>query len=197
MSGRELETNGLTPLNAGPEALRKAAGRIAGRIAARYPNLPGRRIAHDPTARADVLELLDAIGYPPDQPDPQGEHVSLTTEAPSKAALADILDKAADIIDRNGHHKGYLYDETKADGGLLLQCCPVDAVGAINIAVFGKPRWPAENHADSPLAQAAALALEETVKQPVPGWNDAAERTQEDVITSLWETAERLRKQAA
>lgn len=197
MSGRELDTKSLGDTSVDSVAHGKAATRVAGRIAARYPDLPGRRIAHDPTARADVLELLDAIGYPPDQPDPKGEHVSLTTEAPSKAAVADILDKAADVIDRNGHHKGYLYDETKADGGLLLQCCPVDAVGAINIAVFGKPRWPAENHADSPLAQAAALALEETVKQPVPGWNDAAERTQEDVITNLWETAERLRKESA
>lgn len=123
--------------------------------------------------------------------------MSLTLDTPSKTDVADILDKAADVIDRNGHHKGYLYSEAKADDGLLLQACPVDAVGAINVAVFGKPRWPAEDHPGGPLAQAAVLALQETVEQPVPGWNDAPERTQEDVITHLWETAERLRKQAA
>lgn len=112
------------------------------------------------------------------------------------STLADILDKAADVIDRNGHHQGYLYDESKADGGLLLQACPVDVVGAINVAVFGKPRWPAEEHAGSPLAQAAALALQDTVG-PVVGWNDEDGRTQDEVITALWETAERLRKDAA
>lgn len=71
MSGRELETNGLTPLNGGPEALRKLAVHCADRIAAEHPHeldqlmpkLAGRLIAQDPTARADLLELLDAIGY--------------------------------------------------------------------------------------------------------------------------------------
>lgn len=119
------------------------------------------------------------------------------TTAPSRADVADVLDKAAVIVDRNGHHKGYLYDEAEADTGLLLKCCHVDAVGAINIAVFDTPRWPAEDHPAGPLAQAAVLALQETVGEPVPGWNDADERTQDDVIASLWETAERLRKAAA
>lgn len=120
-----------------------------------------------------------------------------TATAVSPAEVADVLDKAADIIDRNGHHKGYLYDEERADGGLLLKCCPVDVVGAINIAVFDMPRWPAEDHPSSPIAQAAVLALQETVGKPAAGWNDEDERTGEDAITSLWETAERLRKEAA
>ena len=117
-----------------------------------------------------------------------------TLEAPKAAETADVLDKAADILDRNGHHKGYLYDEAKADDGLLLQACPVDAVGAINIAVFGKPRWPAQDHEGCQLAQAAVEALQETVGKPVPDWNDDETRTQDDVITNLWETAERLRR---
>lgn len=119
------------------------------------------------------------------------------TTAPSKTEIADVIDKAAEIIDRNGHHQGYLYDETKADGGLLLQACPVDTVGAINIAVFGKPRWPAEDHPDCLLAQAAVEALQKTIGKPIVGWNDETERTQDDVITSLWETSERLRKETA
>lgn len=122
--------------------------------------------------------------------------MTLTTEL-KPTEIADVLDKAADVIDRNGHHKGYLYDEAKADDGLLVQCCPVDVVGAINVAVFDVPRWPAEDHPDSRLAQAAVLALQETVGEPVPGWNDDETRTQDDVITSLWDTAERLRKEAA
>lgn len=123
--------------------------------------------------------------------------MNATTTAPSKTAIADLLDKAADVIDRNGHHKGYLYDEEQADSGLLVQCCRVDVVGAINVAVFGVPRWPADNHPGSPLAQAAVLALQETVKKPVPGWNDETERVQDDVLIALWETAERLRKVTA
>lgn len=121
----------------------------------------------------------------------------MTTPGPSNADIADVIDKAAEIIDRNGHHQGYLYDEDQADGGLLLKFCRVDAVGAINIAVFDMPRWPAEDNPSSPLAQAAVLALQETVGKPVPGWNDEDERTQDDVITFLWETSERLRKEAS
>lgn len=120
-----------------------------------------------------------------------------TTTAPPKTGIADALDKAAEVIDRNGHHKGYLYDEGQADGGLLVQCCRVDVVGAINIAVFGVPRWPAEDHPGCTLAQAAVLALQETIGTPVPGWNDEAERTSDDVMTNLWEAAERLRKETA
>lgn len=196
MSGREIESAAVSLPRIHPEVkryLNRAMTKgVAGRIAARFPDLPGRRIAHDPTARADVLELLDVIGL---LPHPLGARMHTT--ALSKTAVADILDKAADVIDRNGHHQGYLYDEAKADDGLLLQACPVDAVGAINTAVFGKPRWPAEDHAGSPLAQAAALALEETVGKPVPGWNDEPGRTSDEVITALWETAERLRKETA
>jgi hypothetical protein len=196
MGGRDLESRLLAIPKTHPEVKRyldrAMAKGVAGRIAARLPDLPGRRIAHDPTARADVIELLDAFGL---LPHPLGARMHTT--ALSKTAVADLLDKAADVIDRNGHHQGYLYDETKADDGLLLQACPVDAVGAINTAVFGKPRWPAEDHAGSPLAQAATLALEETVGKPVPGWNDEPGRTSDEVITALWETAERLRKETA
>lgn len=123
--------------------------------------------------------------------------MNATATAPSKTAIADILDKAAEVIDRNGHHKGYLYDEEQADSGLLVQCCRVDVVGAINVAVFGVPRWPADDHAGSPLAQAAVLALQETAGRPVPGWNDEAGRTSDSAITALWDTSERLRKGAA
>ena len=196
MSGREIESSTVALPRIRADVKRRmdraTAVHVADQVAARLPELPGRRIAHDPTARADVLELLDVIGL---LPHPLGARMP-TTEL-SKTAVADILDKAADVIDRNGHHQGYLYDEAKADDGLLLQACPVDAVGAINTAVFGKPRWPAEDHAGSPLAQAATLALEETVGKPVPGWNDEPGRTSDEVITALWDTAERLRKEAA
>lgn len=116
---------------------------------------------------------------------------------PKPTEIADVIEKAAEIVEKNGFHKGYLYDEDQADEGTKPAECPVDAVGAINIAVFGKPSWPSEEHPGSLLAQAAVLALEKTVGKPVPAWNDEAERVVDDVVTNLWETAELLRKEAS
>lgn len=55
--------------------LRRAAVRIADRIAAghphplddRYPTLAGQAIAKDPTVRAEVAELFDLLGIKPTQ----------------------------------------------------------------------------------------------------------------------------------
>lgn len=125
-----------------------------------------------------------------------------TLTEPKAAEIADLLDKAAEVVHSNGHHKGYLYDEAQADGTSLddrtpIADCRVDAVGAINAAVFGKPRWPAEDHAGCRLAEAAVTALEAHVGKPVQGWNDAPETTADDVIAALWDTASGLRKEAA
>jgi len=125
-----------------------------------------------------------------------------TLTEPSVADIAEVLDKAAAVVDANGHHKGYLYDEEQADGQSLddrtpIAACRVDVVGAINIAVFGKPRWPAEDHAGCRIAEAAVLAFAAFVKKPVQGWNDDPARTGDDVITALWDTASGLRKAAA
>ena len=187
---REVETGGFGPVTVTAAEWRAAAVHAADRIAARHPHLPGRRIAHDPTSRADVRELLHAIGF---LPEPQGAHVS-TTDKPKQAEIADAAEKAAKVIEANGLHKGYLYDEQQAKTGLDLARCRVDAVGAVNVAVFGKPQWPAEEHESSPLAQAVVLALQETVRKPVPGWNDEDERTDAEVVTALTNTANRLRE---
>lgn len=120
-----------------------------------------------------------------------------TDAKPKTTEIANVIEKAAEIVEKNGLHKGYLYDEAKADEGVKPAECPVDVVGAINIAVFGKPSWPSEEHPGSLLAQAAALALEETVGKPVPAWNDEADRVVDDVVTNLWETAELLRKEGS
>jgi hypothetical protein len=120
-----------------------------------------------------------------------------TDTKPKTTEIADVIEKAAEIVEKNGLHKGYLYDEAQADEGTKPAECPVDVVGAINIAVFGKPSWPSEERPGSRLAQAAVLALGETVGKPVPGWNDEDERVVDDVVTNLWEAAERLRKEAS
>ena len=73
--GGEVDTNGLAIGRTTPEErariARQAAVHAAGRIAAEHPHpldelmpkLAGRLVAKDPTVRADLLELLDAIGY--------------------------------------------------------------------------------------------------------------------------------------
>lgn len=72
MGAREVEAVGLGPVNVTATQMRAAAVHCADRIAAEHPGpmddlmprLAGKQLAHDPAARDDVLELLDAIGYP-------------------------------------------------------------------------------------------------------------------------------------
>lgn len=70
---RPIEPKTRTHTTAGQQ--RQAAIHIADRIAADYPHdldevmpkLAGRTVAHDPRARRDLAELLDALGISPDQ----------------------------------------------------------------------------------------------------------------------------------
>lgn len=69
--GGEVDTNGLGNAVIDSGLHRKLAVHCADRIAAQHPHpldelmpkLAGRLIAQDPAVRADVLELLEAIGY--------------------------------------------------------------------------------------------------------------------------------------
>jgi hypothetical protein len=75
MSGREIESRLLAVGPVDKQELRKAAVTLAGQVAAEHPHplddlmprLAGRLIAEDPAVRAQVLELLDAIGYRKEQ----------------------------------------------------------------------------------------------------------------------------------
>lgn len=79
MSGKEIESLALAVPVLKPADRRRmeraAAVHVADRVAAEHPDprdglmpkLAGRELAHNPVARADVLELLDAIGLRPDQ----------------------------------------------------------------------------------------------------------------------------------
>ncbi|WP_420032309.1 DUF6197 family protein [Streptomyces sp. cg28] len=117
-----------------------------------------------------------------------------TILAPTRSEIATVIEKAADVIRTNGLHKGYLYDEQQAEAGTALEQCPVCLIGAINIAVYQVPRWPVEEKNLSPLAQEAVAALEKTIGEAVPGWNDDPARTKDDVITALTDTVNRLRE---
>jgi len=76
MGGRDLELRNLGAVTVDRVKLRALAVHCADRIGAEHPTefddtdpeLAGRLIAHDPAARNDVLELLDAIGYTRKEP---------------------------------------------------------------------------------------------------------------------------------
>lgn len=120
----------------------------------------------------------------------------MTTTTTNADAVADVLDKAADHLDRVGHHKGYLYDETQAEDGTPLEECRVCAAGAILAAAWGTPRYP-DRDPEINLSDAALHELEEAIQQPIASWNDEEERQQEQVTEALRGTATRLRAEAA
>lgn len=118
----------------------------------------------------------------------------MSTETQSRAVqAADVLDKAAEHVLEVGLHQGYLYDERQAEEGIALSRCRVDAVGAILAAAYGKPRYPAAEPAVN-LTDVALAALTEKVGATPVAWNDAAERTLDEVFDALTGAAARLRE---
>lgn len=120
------------------------------------------------------------------------------TRKPTPTAIADVLDKAADIIDRNGWHQGDLYDGHQADVGVPVSECRVCAIGAINTAISGQATADLAGY-DLLLAGLAETCIDEVLDQgwwTVPEWNDAAGRTQDDVTTALRNAAARMREAA-
>ena len=116
-----------------------------------------------------------------------------TTAIPTAVELAELCDKAAAVIARNGLAKRYLYDTRQADTGLPLDQCRVDIIGALNIAAHGSPRY-----GQSPLVYAAERALEKRIdRASVVVWVDEQGRDRDDAIVLLKTTAAELRTQGA
>lgn len=112
---------------------------------------------------------------------------------PPDTELADLCDKAADVISTNGHHRRYLYDTKQAQSGLALDQCRVDILGALNIAAHGTPRY-----AGSPLVFAAETVLSQRIdRASLVVWNDEKGRSEDDAVTLLKQTAAELRAEAA
>jgi len=112
------------------------------------------------------------------------------------AETAAILDKAADVIERNGLHKEWYYDE---DSGKPPAESPVDAYGAINVATIGQPIGPTGSHDITPSAHDARQALRRFVNAAVSisVWNDSPDRTAEQVIGALRGAAQAERERAS
>lgn len=103
---------------------------------------------------------------------------------------ADILDEAANVIERNGHCKGFYYDLSV---DLPPAECPVCPLGAINLAM-GNPNPKTDRVFGSP----AEVAMERYLDAAsVADWNDDPDRTAEQVIAALRGAARAEREHAA
>ncbi|TGB11589.1 hypothetical protein [Streptomyces sp. MZ04] len=128
-----------------------------------------------------------------------------TTTALTVTDVADVLDKAATVIESNGLHKGSLYRKQR---GKARRRCAVCAQGALNIAATGSPLTPSEEAVDPghPNVVGWHFALVISANQAltyyagiedVPAWSDAPERTASDVVTAFRAVEDALRKEVA
>ena len=110
------------------------------------------------------------------------------------AEVADLLDKAADVIDANGHCKRDLYDHKQAAGGTKPADCRVDVIGALNIAAHGTPVYAGRDLRVWAAEQAILARIEGAA---IVTWNDARGHGKREAAKLLRDTAASLRKQVA
>lgn len=118
----------------------------------------------------------------------------ITLQAPPLADIADAVEKAADHIDKVGHHRGHPYDPRKVDGGMKREEVPASADGAIRIAVYGTYIPPVTvTAAQVDLVFAAEKAVEAHVEQRIDLWNDDPKKRKAQIVKGLRDTAAGLR----
>jgi putative intracellular protease/amidase len=98
------------------------------------------------------------------------------------STVADVLDRAADVIAERGHCKG---DYEGPDGSVC-------AIGALLVAIAGGPADPLNARQFHTYMSARDWASD-VVGNAVARWNDAPERTADEVIAALREAARRER----
>lgn len=114
-------------------------------------------------------------------------------------AIADVLDKAAAVIDRNGWTQGDLYDMAQGEDR-PAQDCRVCAIGAINTAVYGDPMYPVRSSQLSTPGEHAVDLMRDHLRlgsMKLAVWNDTPGRTADEVTRAMRETAAGLRKAVA
>ncbi|MFB6776505.1 hypothetical protein ACFCX0_03530 [Streptomyces sp. NPDC056352] len=115
----------------------------------------------------------------------------LAAEARAETARerADILDKAAKVIEANGFFKHYLWDTKQGAAGTALQNCRVDITGAIAIALFDSPCY-----AGSPRVRAVEQALVDRINAPsLAAWCGYPGNRQRQALQLIRDTADALR----
>ncbi|GHG10298.1 DUF6197 family protein [Streptomyces hydrogenans] len=118
----------------------------------------------------------------------------MTPEEIDSQARQALLD-AAEVIGRDGWHQGAYYSGhtygPEADGTEAALHAPVCAIGSIRRALWGEACVPLRIWG-SPQVRVALHAeklLGDHVGACVPDWNDKRERTAEDVILAMKQTA--------
>ncbi|MFF5615427.1 hypothetical protein ACFY7B_21145 [Streptomyces albidoflavus] len=117
--------------------------------------------------------------------------------SPSNATkVADLLERAADHIDRVGWAQGDWYEETP---GLQPKDCPACADGALAVAAYGRPRGAGAHRTPDQVAlyAAAMTALSRHIGDGLIAWNDDEARTKEQVVGAMRSAAAEQRKQVA
>jgi hypothetical protein len=99
------------------------------------------------------------------------------------STVADVLDRAADVIVERGHHKGSYegWDGTVCAGG------------ALRVAITGKPFTRFTGAGEAVTYMSARDRLCDLLGSPIARWNDAPDRTADEVIAALREAARRER----
>ena len=115
---------------------------------------------------------------------------------PTPADIADVLDRAADHIDRVGWTQG---DWCEATPGLRPEESPVDADSALAVAVGAAPFTPGSGltPAQAVAYHAAMNALHRHIRGGLIAWNDKPGRTQAEVTAVMRAAAASQRKQVA
>jgi hypothetical protein len=113
-----------------------------------------------------------------------------TLTIPTDAETADLIGKAADVIDVNGHCKRDLYDHKQAAGGTKPAGCRVDIIGALNIAAHGTPVYTGRDLRVWAAEQAILARIPEAA---IVSWNDARGHGKREAAKLLRDTAASLR----
>lgn len=112
------------------------------------------------------------------------------TAEPTTAEISDVLDKAAAVIDTNGHCKRDLYDHRQA-AGTEPENCRVDLIGALNIADHGTPVYNGQSLLVWRAEQAILNHIDDAA---IVTWNDTKGRGKREAAKLLRDVAAGLRE---
>ena len=117
-------------------------------------------------------------------------NVRLPVSEMSPSDIADVLDSAAGYVRRVEWIQGDYY---RPDGD--LSGCPVDAIGAINVALFGQPFPPDGVHAHGAPGDIGDMVLQHLGLSGVDleTWNDEPSRSRDEVVAAFAGAAAELR----
>ncbi|WP_371793093.1 hypothetical protein OG285_32705 [Streptomyces sp. NBC_01471] len=104
--------------------------------------------------------------------------------------LAVVYEKAADVVQTNGHCKNWFYD-LHSEGKQPRSSLRVCALGALSIAVTEDPQPPEE--LDGLLAEAvadlslriASVTVDENPVERIANWSDSVVRTPAEIVDAL------------